>query len=99
MPGRSQSPYILQNVFAATPVKEIAPQNNTISLTYDPALSYSNSNKAISQVWIDFLDGVGYRSVASNGSVSKTYTDSSGYKRFVIRVLYTDNTYNYCNSG
>lgn len=89
----------MQNVFAASPVKETSPQINTINLTYTTALSYSNSGTTISSVWIDFLDGQGYKSLTANGTVSKTYTDSSGYKRFAIKVQYSNSTYNYCYSG
>ncbi len=80
VPGRSQSPYIEHNFFAACPVAEDAPQTNTISLSYNPSLVYSNCGKTISSVAVDFLKGSGYQTINPNSNVSYTYTDSSGYK-------------------
>lgn len=98
VPGRTQSPYIENNFFAACPVKEDAPQKNMISLSYNPTLAFSNCGKTISNVAVDFLKGVGYVTIAPNSSVSNIYTDSSGYKKFIIKVSCTDGSIYYCYS-
>mgnify|MGYP001466420956 CR=1 FL=1 len=98
VPGRSQSPYTEHNFFAAVPVAEDAPQQNSISLSYNPALVYSNCGKTISTVAVDFLKGSGYQTINPNSSVSYTYTDSSGYKKFAIKVTCTDGSIYYCYS-
>jgi hypothetical protein len=51
--GRTQSPYQLQSLFAATPVSYFSPVTNAITLKYLSGLSYSNCGKSISYVWID----------------------------------------------
>ncbi len=96
--GRTQSPYMQNNFFAACPVLEDAPQKNIISLSYNPALVYSNCGKTISSVAVDFLKGSGYQTIAPNAEVSYTYTDSSGYKKFAIMVNCTDGSVYYCYS-
>lgn len=96
--NRSQSPYQLHNFFAACPISEVATQQNTLSLTYKTAFVYSNINKPINQVWIDFLDGQGYHYLAPDSVINKTYSDSSGFKSFAIKVVYTDNGVFYCYS-
>ncbi len=98
VPGRTQSPYMEHNFFAASPVLENAQQKNIISLSFNPALVYSNCGKTISSVAVDFLKGAGYQTIASNAAVSYTYTDSSGYKKFAIRVNCTDGSVYYCYS-
>jgi len=98
VPGRTQRPYIQNSFFAACPVLEDAPQKNSISLSYNPSLAFTNCGKTISSVAVDFLKGAGYQTIAPNAAVSYTYTDSSGYKKFAIRVNCTDGSIYYCYS-
>ena len=98
VPGRTQSPYNEHIFFAASPVKEDALQTNTISLSFIQSLFYTNCGKAISSEAVDFLKGNGYQTIAPNGTTSYTYTDSSGYKKFAIRISSTDGSTYYCYS-
>lgn len=96
--GRTQSPYITKTLFAACPTYPYS-NGNTINLTYNPALFYTNWNKQVSNISINFLDGEGYRPLPANGALSKSYTDSSGYKKFAIKMVCTDGSIYYCYSG
>lgn len=97
--GRTQSPYQQKPVFAATPVVSNFYNNGTISLTYDPALFYRNTNVTISAVAIDFLDGSGFLNLPANGTINKTYTDSNGVKKFIIKATLSNNVVLQCYSA
>ncbi|TAF43118.1 MAG: hypothetical protein EAZ64_09535 [Sphingobacteriales bacterium] len=96
--GRSQSPYQTVNFFAACPINDEATATGTITLTYNSSLVYSNCGKQISTVAIDFGLGAGYQTLASGATLSQTYTDSTGYKAFGIKVTCTDATVYECIS-
>lgn len=96
--NRTQSPYIAMHTFAAVPVLPESPFKNQIKLGYQP-LFYSNLGKVVALVKIDFMDGLGYQTIYNNGTkstISKIYSDSSGYKKFVVKVIYTDNSLDEC---
>ena len=57
-----------------------------------------NCGKLISTVAVNFLDGTGYITIAPGSSASKTYTDSSGIKKFSIKVQCTDGSIYHCYS-
>jgi hypothetical protein len=99
--GRAQSPYILNHVFAAAPVLPESKYTNQIRLGYTP-LFYGNTGNTIATVQVNFLDGAGYQNIYSNGGVSpiiKTYNDSSGFKKFAIKVIYTNGSIDECYTG
>ncbi len=78
--------YIFNQAFAAVPTETVSKIKGAISLTFNPTLFFTNSNQNITQVWIDFLDGQGYNEIITNGSITKYYADSSGDKKFNIKV-------------
>ena len=78
--------YIFNQAFAAVPTETVSKIKGAISLTFNPTLLFTNSNQNITQVWIDFLDGQGFNEVITNGTITKYYTDSSGDKKFNIKV-------------
>jgi hypothetical protein len=88
--NRNQSPYIINQSFAAVPISAISKVKNSISLQWLSSLAYSNSNQIISALYIDFLDGQGFNTLSLNGTITKNYTDSSGYKKFIIKAIYTN---------
>ena len=92
--GRTQSPYINNNIFMAVPIDEYAiGRDNTISLSITNSLQFSNTGKMVSDVYIDFLDGNGYQLLRQNDSISKTYTDNC-YLFFPIHLIIFQD-YNY----
>ena len=96
--GRTQSPYITKYCFAAAPVLPESPFDNEIRIAYKP-LFFGNTAKTISKVQVNFLDGSGYQNIFSGGAaseVSQFYYDSTGYKRFAVKVTYTDATTDEC---
>lgn len=99
--GRTQTPYILKHVFGGAPVLPESLFRNEIRIIYKEGF-YGNTGKTISLVQVDFLDGSGYQSVYLNSipqMVAKTYTDVSGYKKFAVKITYSDNTTDHCYTG
>ncbi len=96
--NRTESPYILKHTFAAVPVLPESPFKNEIRLGCQQ-LFYGNTGKTVSTVQVNFLDGGGYHIIYNNGTVTpitKTFSDSSGYKKFAVKVQYTDNSTDEC---
>ncbi len=99
--GRTQSPYILNHTFAAAPVLQESKFTNQIRLGYT-SLFYGNNSYGVSTIQVNFLDGAGYQNIYSNGAASpitKTYTDSSGFKKFSVKVIYTNGSIDECYTG
>ncbi len=98
VPGRNQSPYLLKHCFAAVPVLPESRFNNQIRIGYQP-LFFGNTSRTISTVQVNFLDGSGYQNIFANGFTylaSKTFNDSTGYKKFSVKVTYTNGTTDEC---
>jgi hypothetical protein len=98
---RTQSPYILNHTFAAVPVLPESKYSNEIRIGYTN-LFYGNSSNTVNMVQVNFLDGAGYQNIYSNGTASpltKTYMDSSGFKKFAIKVIYTNGSVDECYTG
>ncbi|MBS1737497.1 MAG: hypothetical protein JSS98_12940 [Bacteroidetes bacterium] len=96
--GRSQSPYVSKHCFAAVPVLPQSAYDNEIRIGYQP-LFYGNTGRVISSVKVDFLDGAGYQNIFSNGTaylLTKSYSDSSGYKKFAVKVVYSNGATDEC---
>jgi hypothetical protein len=99
--NRTQSPYILNHTFASAPVLPESKYNNEIRLGYKE-LFYGNTNNVISSVQINFLDGAGYQNLFSNNTatpLTKYYNDSSGYKKFIVKLIYTNGLTDECYTG
>jgi hypothetical protein len=96
VPKRSSSPYVTNTLFVATAVKEAF--TNTVSLKLDTSLFYRTINTTIANAYVDFKDGLGYRNLNSNPT-QKTYTDSSGIKPLVYKIILSNGTTLYCNSS
>lgn len=88
--GRPQSPYLQRTLFAATPSLNYT-GNGTVTVLFKSDLFYTNTNKTISNVQIDFNDHNGYITIQLNRPYTKTYTDT-GYKRWKIKLNCTDNS-------
>ncbi|MCU0321570.1 MAG: hypothetical protein MUE72_04095 [Chitinophagaceae bacterium] len=97
-PIAGQNPWVTNRFFAATPIDEVSPTQNSITLTYNSSLVFSNCGKQISTVSINFYEGAGYQNLALGGTLTQAYTDSSGYKPFAIKVVCTDGSVYECYS-
>lgn len=97
VPGHTQSPYQTNTLFAAASIdREFT---NTVTFTYKPVLYFSNTIITITQVAVDFKDGAGYQTIPVNGTVSKTYFDSSSTKLIDFRAKLSTGAYVYCHSS
>ena len=96
VPNRTTSPYDVNKLFVAAPIQNEF--TNTVSLRLDNAFFYKNMNVIITDAFVDFKDGQGYRSLGSSPT-TKTYTDSSGRKPIVLKVITSDGSTLYCNSS
>ncbi len=59
----------------------------------------SNTSVSITQLAVDFKDGAGYQIIPVNGTVSKTYFDSSSTKLIDFRAALSIGGYVYCHSS
>jgi hypothetical protein len=94
--GRSQSPYLQNNLFAAAATEKYF--TDTVKLKWSTALYYSNSNASLLSLSIDFKDGNGYQAITNSG-ISKVYTDSTGSKPVVYKAVFSNGLTLYCNSS
>lgn len=90
VPGRTQSPYYSRKLFAASPSIGYT-RTGSVSLIFKPELFYKASNKTLNAIYVDFGDGLGYRTVAWNTLVTGTFF-STGTKQIKIKVKFTDNS-------
>lgn len=97
VPGRIQSPYNTNTLFAAASINKTF--TDTVSFTYKPVLYFSNTGITITQLSVDFKDGQGYKIIPVNGTVSKTYIDSSSTKMIDFRAKLSTGTYVHCHSS
>lgn len=96
VPNRSENPYLTQSLFAASPAKAKYPDEN-FSLIFKSDLFYTNSGLTVSNLYIDFDDGYGYRSASWNTAISPSYT-SSGDKTLKFKLAMSDNSIYECYS-
>lgn len=92
--GRSENPYYVNNLFAACPNSNVS-RDGSESFIIKPALIWNNTNKAISQVQIDFAKGQGFQNVTIGTAFSVSYSDT-GNKRWKIKITLNDNTVLQC---
>ncbi len=94
--GRIQSPYTTNNLFAAASINNIF--DKTVKLYFTNTLYISNTNITVSNIWVDFKDGLGYKLIPTSGFVSKTYADSSGLKELIYKVQLSTGALMFCHS-
>ena len=94
--GRSQSPYVQNNLFAAAVTEKYF--TDTVRLKWSTALYYSNTSASLQSISIDFKDGNGYQLITSTG-VTKVYTDSTGSKPVGFKAIFSNGLTLYCHSS
>ena len=94
--GRSQSPYVQNNLFAAAVTEKYF--TDTVRLKWSTALYYSNTSASLQSISIDFKDGNGYQLITSTG-VTKVYTDSTGSKPVLYKAVFSNGLTLYCHSN
>lgn len=96
VPGRSQSPYQLDKVFAAAPSIWYA-DNGSPGILFKQELFFNASSKTLSSIQIDFDDGRGYLNATWNNPLAAQYT-TRGIKKIKIKLTFTDSTVAQCYS-
>lgn len=89
VPGRTQSPYQTQVLFAAAPVRSRA-RTNTVSFLFRRNLYLTGDGAAPSALYLDFGDGNGYRPATWGQPLATTYA-TAGTKRVKVKFVYRFN--------
>ncbi|MCW3073048.1 MAG: hypothetical protein JWP69_117 [Flaviaesturariibacter sp.] len=76
--GRTQSPYLTHTLFAAAAIHTRF--RDTVRLTFNSALYYTNTGASVTALWVDFKDGAGYQAIPAGATLTKVYADSTGLK-------------------
>ena len=84
VPGRSQSPYQTNVLFAAAPARLDAP-TNSVSFVFRRNLFLSGNGRLPTSLALDFGDGNGYRIARWGRSLSTVYA-AGGSKRIKVRI-------------
>lgn len=96
VPGRPYSPYYTRPVFAAAPAVNYS-NTGDVSFIFRQDLYYTNNNKTVSSIAVDFADGRGYVAAGWNEPVSASYL-STGIKLLKFKLSYTDGSSDQCYS-
>lgn len=90
-PGRPSSPYELKEAFGVVPmISSLEGANHTF--LFKPEFFFSNTGKTISNLSVDFGNGLGFITVTANIPVPVSY-QSEGEKILRFKVTYTDNSF------
>ena len=87
VPGRSQSPYQPNVLFAAAPARLDAP-TNSVAFVFRRNLFLSGDGRLPTSLALDFGDGNGYQATTWGQPLGTTYT-SGGIKRIKVRVQFS----------
>jgi len=97
VPGRTQSPYQANTLFAASPNSNTC-ENGSAQFICNPSLIWNNTGKTISSISIDFSNGLGFKTIPLNKSVTVSYA-TAGIKQWTIKVTLSDNSVLQCYSS
>jgi hypothetical protein len=90
VPNRSQSPYVLNTCFAATPMVNTI-NRGQVNFVFQNNFFFTNTGKTVAQLQVNMDDGLGYRTVSWNQNIAANYT-TSGAKEILTKIIYTDGT-------
>ncbi len=82
-----RNPYDTKKVFAVFP-SEYNLEGNTFSFKLQSNMIYTNTNKTLSSVQVDFGNGQGYQIITLNSTINITYS-SGGEKELKIKFAYS----------
>ncbi|MDO7885232.1 hypothetical protein [Hymenobacter cheonanensis] len=86
VPGRSQSPYRTNVLFAAAPARRDAP-TGSVAFVFRRNLYLSGNGAVPTSIALDFGDGRGYQAATWGQPLRTTYT-SAGTKQVKVRLTY-----------
>ncbi len=91
-PGRIESPYIIQNAFAAAAMQSyFETSNGVVEFVFQQDCYFSNSGLSVSSISVDANDGQGYRSVQWGNTLSCNYS-TGGNKDVKVKFTFSDNS-------
>lgn len=93
VPGRQQSPYVNEELFAIAPIRQAIFTGNT-DLIFRPELFFSNTGKIISSLEIDLTNSGSYQTISFDVPITVTY-NTKGFYTINIRIGYSDGTIKY----
>ncbi|GAA3930529.1 hypothetical protein [Hymenobacter algoricola] len=88
VPGRTQSPYQRQVLFAAAPQYMYSP-TGAVSFVFHRRLYLASGSAAVQALYLDFDDGRGYVPAAWELPVSTSYP-TAGHKHIRVKVVYNN---------
>lgn len=95
--NRSQSPYQLNNLFAAAPNLSYT-KTGTETFICSSSLIWNNTGRSVSKIEIDFADSRGFQIIQLDNPISISYS-TTGLKIWKIRITLNDNYILQCNAG
>ncbi len=91
-PGRTQSPYVQKNMFAAAPaVNSYRTPDGYVSFLFPSDLIFNNTGKTITSLKMDAGDGSGMK-VYTVGSAQSIHYTTGGEKTLQYQVTFSDNS-------
>lgn len=96
VPGRSQSPYQNNQIFAVAPLRQAAVLGSN-SIIFRPEMFFSNTGKTLSSIAIDIGETGSYQGVTFNSPFNVNFTQA-GFVKISIRITYSDSTVSYAHT-
>lgn len=94
VPGRTQSPYETNRLFAAAPGWQYS-TTGTENFVFKPNMVWGNTGLTVTQMEINFQNGEGFKTLQPNTPVSVVYADT-GYYKWAIKATLSDNSIMQC---
>ena len=88
VPGRNQSPYNMNDLFAVAPSKSNI-NGSKVQFIFQSLLCFTNTSKSITKIEFDAGDGNGYQTRPFDEPFIINYT-TGGEKIFQYRITYSD---------
>lgn len=96
VPGRPQSPYQTNQVFAAAPIRQAAVLGDN-DIIFRPELFFANTGKTVASLALAVGDTSSYQTMAFNVPLTVNFTEA-GFVDITIRITYTDASVAYGHS-
>ncbi|NJL77320.1 MAG: hypothetical protein HC892_22140 [Saprospiraceae bacterium] len=94
--GRTQSPYLTRNLFAAAPLRDVS-EDGTFSIVFLSNHFYTSTTQTVQQIRVDMGDGNGFRTATFGTPLGASYS-TAGERTLTIRVTFNNGTSLQCFS-
>ncbi|MBK0383656.1 T9SS type A sorting domain-containing protein [Pedobacter sp. SD-b] len=96
VPGRTQSPYQDNDLFAVAPIRQGMLTGNN-QLIFKPELIFGNTGKTISAIAVDIDSSGNWQNVTLNSPFNISFS-TEGFYPIAIRFTFTDNSIKYAHT-